>query len=239
MDYQVKCPHCQIDVGIMAVQIGQPLRCPGCRNTFVVTLPGIGGGMSQVGRPFSFSCSQCTSRLEAYTGMVGQRGQCPTCGAEFTIPTPYGQSVRVGGTEPESEYAQPVHAYAAAGAKAPRIFRQQDGQRAIECPRCRALNPVTRNNCSHCAMPFTLEGTETSTAQASGLSTASLVLGIVGIVASCAMIPSVLAILFGVLSMRAQGGEGAAGGRNYSVAGIVLGIVGTGLGILVILFGIH
>lgn len=232
MDYQVKCPHCAMDVGIMAVQIGQPLRCPGCRNTFVVTLPGAAGPAGMVGRPFSFACDQCGSRLEAYTGMVGQRGQCPTCGAEFTIPLPYGQSVRVGGTEPEKEYAQPVHAYAAAGAKAPRIVRQNDGQRAIECPRCQTANPVSRNNCSRCAMPFTLEGTETSAGQGSGLATASLVLGIVGIPGGCVMAPSLLAVLFGVLAMRGQGGEGAATGRSYPIAGIVLGILGAGIGIV-------
>lgn len=211
----------------MAVQIGQPVRCPRCHNAFVATLPGFGGPAAQRGKPFSFPCLQCSSRLEAFTSMVGQRGQCPTCGVEFVIPAPYGSSQRLGGTAPELEYAQPVHAYAAAGAKAPRIIRQPEGAKSIQCPRCHTLNEVTRNNCKQCAMPFTLEGAESSASEsASGLATASLVLGIVGLPLSCTVVLPVLAVIFGGLAMRGQTVGGKNPSQRSAVAGLILGLLG-------------
>lgn len=227
MDYQVTCPFCRSGTAVMAVQIGQSMRCPHCHETFQVAMPSSAPGVP-IGRPFSFMCAQCSSRLEAHAGMVGQRGQCPTCGVEFTIPAPFGKGFRVGGTEPENEYAQPVHAYAAAGDKAPRILRGPDGKQAIECPRCKRLNEPNRNNCSLCAMPFTLEGAEGGSApsQGNGLATASLVLGIVGVPGSFILVPSLLALVFGFLSLRGQTAEGGSPGRGSSIAGTVLGAIG-------------
>jgi len=83
-------------------------------------------------------------------------------------------------------------------------------------------------------MPFTMEGT-TLEAQGSsnGFSVAALVLGIVGIPAGCAFIPSLLAIIFGIVALSQiakSGGEG--GGKGMAVAGIVCGAGGLGLGLL-------
>ncbi len=120
MDFQVTCPKCRANIGVMAVQVGHPIRCPHCAASILVADPAERDPSIPLGKVFSFRCSQCSCRLEAYTGMVGQRGQCPTCAAEFLVPTPDGAAVRTGGTLPEQEYAQPVHAYAAAGQRAPK-----------------------------------------------------------------------------------------------------------------------
>src|SRR5947209_11398302 len=42
--------------------------------------------------------------------------------------------------------SHPVHAYAAAGERAPRILRRNDGTQNIQCPRCNSVSPITANN---------------------------------------------------------------------------------------------
>jgi hypothetical protein len=83
-------------------------------------------------------------------------------------------------------------------------------------------------------MPFTMEGT---TLEASGTSNgfcvASLVLGIIGLPAACAVIPSVLAIVFGIIGynqVAKTGMEG--GGKGMAIAGIICGAIG------LVLFGV-
>ena len=232
MDYQIICPHCGRSIGIMAVQIGRPMTCPHCRQRFQVGQPSAAGGTAVHGSLFTFRCDLCQSRLEAYSSMIGRRGQCPTCGAQFTVPAPTERARRVGGTEAEAEYNQPVHAFAAAGDKAPRIVTLPTGQKAIQCPRCKTANAVDRNNCRRCAAPFTLEGSEPPTARG-GISTAALVLGIIGLPLSFACIPSILAIIFGVLALRGDE-DGRRRGQGQAVAGLVLGILGLTFGVVLI-----
>ncbi len=220
MSYQVTCPTCRSRLGVEAAHFGGHLRCPHCQNTFLVGQLAPGG--LAPGQPFSFPCSLCRSQLEAYSGQVGQPGQCPTCGAEFRVPNPDQTAGRDGGTEPESEYAQPVHAYAAAGGKAPDIVRQPDGEQAIKCPRCQMLNAVTRNNCTHCAMPFTLEGAQQEPS-CSGFAITSLVLGLVGLPAYKAVIFGIVATVFGGIGMGAT--AGGRPGRDKAVAGLALGVL--------------
>src|SRR4029079_12810347 len=117
----------------------------------------------------------------------------------------------------------------AAGDRAPKILKNPMGQLNIKCPRCAALSPVTANNCKACGMPFTMEGT---TLEASGTSNgfcvASLVLGIIGLPASCTVITPLLAVVFGIVGLTQvskQGGEGA-GGKGMAIAGIVCGVIG-------------
>jgi len=229
MDYQVACPNCRANIGVMAPQIGTQMRCPHCKKLFLVGNPTERDPSMPLGRLFSFRCAQCHSRLEAYTSMSGQQAQCPTCGAEFTVPAAETQAApeRTGGTEPESEYAQPVHAYAAAGDKAPQIVHLDNGDRAIKCPRCGHVNPVTADNCARCAAPFTLEAAERpAKSSGGGFGTAALVLGIIGIPAFCTFVPSVLAIIFGVLALRAPVGAVGSSQRGQGIAGLVLGSLG-------------
>src|SRR5262249_53586364 len=131
----------------------------------------------------------------------------------------------------------PVHAYAAAGDRAPQILRNPKGQQNIRCPRCSALSPVTANNCKACGMPFTMEGT---TLEASGTSNgfcvASLVLGIIGLPTSCIAVPSILAVIFGIIGYMQVTKEGAeGGGKGMAIAGIICGAIGCFFGVMSIL----
>src|SRR5215212_1169361 len=143
---------------------------------------------SRGGKRYGFNCGYCSSRLEATESMAGQQGQCPTCGNSIIIPIldRYGRLIDPMTGKIIKPDPHPVHAYAAAGERAPRILRSDDDRQSILCPRCQALSPISANNCKSCGMPFTMEGT---TLEASGTSNgfcvASLVLGIIGIPGFC------------------------------------------------------
>jgi uncharacterized membrane protein len=64
-----------------------------------------------------------------------------------------------------------------------------------------------------------------------GMGTASLVLGILGLVCCGSLIMSVLAIVFGVMG-RKKVAAGQATNGGMATAGMILGIVGVVLGIL-------
>ena len=233
MDYQVACPHCRAHIGIMAVQVGQRMRCPHCHEGFNVADPQERDPSVPLGQVFSFRCTQCHSRLEAYTGMIGQSGQCPTCAVECIVRRLNEDAARAGGTEPEAEYRQPVHAYAAAGEQAPEILRLDNGAQAIRCPRCKTINEVNRNNCTHCSAPFTLEGAERAVPVGKGGSTdtAAMVLGVVGVVLFFIVVPSLLALVFGVIALMGKNAN-VKGGRGMAIAGTTLGAIGLLLAVL-------
>src|SRR3954471_13223979 len=164
---------------------------------------GIGqmSGFRSGGRRYGFNCGYCSSRLEATEAMAGQDGQCPTCGNNITIPIldRYGRLIDPKTRQIIKQDPHPVHAYAAAGDRAPQILRNPGGAQNIRCPRCAALSPVTANNCKACGMPFTMEGTTLEASGSSnGFCVASLVLGIIGLPA-CIFVPSLLGIVFGVI----------------------------------------
>src|SRR5437764_10692208 len=191
---------------------------------------------SAAGRRFGFNCGYCSSRLEATENMSGQEGQCPTCGNSIVIPIldRYGRLIDPMTGKIIKPDPHPVHAYAAAGERAPRILRSDDNRQHIMCPRCQSLSPISANNCKSCGMPFTMEGT---TLEASGTSNgfcvASLVLGIIGIPAFCAVVPGILAIIFGVIGynqVTKSGGEG--GGKGMAIAGIICGVIGMGIAVV-------
>jgi len=190
------------------------------------------------GRRYGFNCGFCSSRLEATESMAAQEGQCPTCGNTITIPIldRYGRLIDPKTNQIIKQDPHPVHAYAAAGDRAPSIIRQQDGKQAIRCPRCNGISAISSNNCKACGMPFTMEGTTLEAAGSSnGFAVASLVLGIIGIPAACAVIPPVLALIFGIIGysqISKTSSEG--GGRGMAIAGIILGVIGCGLSLLMI-----
>jgi ribosomal protein L40E len=191
------------------------------------------GGMSQFrtgGKRYGFNCAYCSSRLEATESMAAQDGQCPTCGNNITIPIldRYGRLIDPKTRQIIKQDPHPVHAYAAAGERAPKILRQGNDKQLIQCPRCSAMSPITANNCKGCGMPFTMEGT---TLEASGTSNgfcvASLVLGIIGIPAACTFVTPLLAVIFGIIGynqVTKAGVEG--GGKGMAIAGITCGIAG-------------
>jgi DNA-directed RNA polymerase subunit RPC12/RpoP len=199
-----------------------PPRPPALNNPFR-------GGVTG-GKRYGFNCPYCSSRLEATEAIAAQEGQCPTCGNNIVIPIldRYGRLIDPRTQQIIKQDPHPVHAYAAAGDRAPRILRNTQGVQHIVCPRCNALSPMSANNCNACGMPFTMEGTTVdATGASNGFCVASLVLGIVGLPASCAVIPSILAIVFGVIGLTQANKEGAeSGGKGMAIAGIILGAVG-------------
>jgi hypothetical protein len=187
-------------------------------------------GLGSAGRRYGFNCAYCSSRLEATESMAAQAGQCPTCGNQITIPIldRYGRLIDPLTREVIRQAPHPVHAYAAAGDRAPGIVRSRDGRQLIKCQRCNGHSPITANNCKACGMPFTMEGTAVEAAGASnGFCVASLVLGIIGIPAGCTVILPALALVFGIVGyMQVSQHEGHGGGRGMAIAGIVCGAIG-------------
>src|SRR5258706_1425510 len=193
-------------------------------------------GFRSGGRRYGFNCGYCSSRLEATEAMAAQDGQCPTCGNNITIPIldRYGRLIDPKTRQIIKQDPHPVHAYAAAGDRAPKIIRQKDTKQIIVCPRCSAASPITANNCKSCGMPFTMEGTTLEAAGSSnGFCVASLVLGIIGLPAFCTFVTPVLAIIFGIIGFNQVGKTGAeGGGKGMAIAGIVCGVIGCILALL-------
>jgi len=182
------------------------------------------------GKRYGFNCGYCSSRLEATDAMAAQEGQCPTCGSQITIPIldRYGRLIDPKTHQIIKQDPHPVHAYAAAGDRAPKIIRALDGKQMIQCPRCSAVSPITANNCKSCGMPFTMEGTTVEASGSSnGFCVAALVLGIIGIPGSycTAGIPALLAIIFGIVGLT-QVSQGRGSGRGMAITGIICGVIG-------------
>jgi len=189
-----------------------------------------GGSTRSPGKRYGFNCGYCSSRLEANEAMGGQDGQCPTCGNNITIPIldRYGRLIDPKSGQIIKQDPHPVHAYAAAGDRAPGIFRDDARKQYIKCPRCSATSPISANNCKSCGMPFTMEGTTLEAAGTSnGFCVASLVLGIIGLPAFCAVLPWVLAIIFGIVGFNQVNQSGVErGGKGLAIAGMICGVIG-------------
>jgi len=199
----------------------------------------LGAPRPSVGKRYGFNCGYCSSRLEATESMAAQEGQCPTCGNNITIPIldRYGRLIDPKTRQIIKQDPHPVHAYAAAGERAPAILRTKDGKQSIRCPRCQGISPITANNCKGCGMPFTMEGTTLEAAGTSnGFCVASLVLGIIGLPAACAVIPPVLAVIFGIIGYNqvTKSGVEGGGGKGMAIAGIICGAIGCFLAIMFI-----
>ena len=264
------CNVCRASLSAEENQSGSLVRCPNCLTTLTVPMPqgaavgagaasapapgslprpgpsappmqkrqttfsgGMGGGS---GRRYGFNCAYCSSRLEATESMAAQEGQCPTCGNSITIPIldRYGRLIDPITKQIIKQDPHPVHAYAAAGDRAPQILRQNDGSQLIRCAKCNRTSPISANNCKHCGMPFTMEGTTPEAAGASnGFSVASLVLGIIGIPFGCTILVPLLAIIFGFVALVQIGNRSAEmqSGKGLAIAGLVCGIVGMIIGV--------
>lgn len=160
--------------------------------------------------------------------MSARQGQCPTCGNNIAIPVldRFGRTIDPDTHQIIKPDPHPVHAYAAAGERAPKILRQGD-DRAIQCPRCFAISPIDADNCNRCAMPFTIEGTcARDSGGDNGLCVASLILGVIGLPAMCFVVPSLLAIVFGVAGLIQIDRGGRTTGRGAAIAGIITGAAG-------------
>src|SRR5215213_11885542 len=239
----VRCPTCLSTLRVPAAAAAPERELVGAgassgggtpqRQQYQPSRPPPPNPMGAFGRPvaggkrFGFNCGYCSSRLEANEGMAAQEGQCPTCGNNITIPIldRYGRLIDPKSGQIIKQDPHPVHAYAAAGERAPRILRSKDGKQLIRCPRCQGTSAITANNCKGCGMPFTMEGTTLEAAGTSnGFAVASLVLGIIGLPASCIpfIVPG-LALVFGIIGFNQINKSNAErGGKGMAIAGIVL-----------------
>lgn len=250
------CHVCRTSLSAEDAQAGQLVRCPTCLTTLRVpknesdleavaaaagnlqvgnssasAINRTGGFQPRTGgKRYGFNCAYCSSRLEATETMGAQEGQCPTCGNNITIPIldRYGRLIDPKTRQIIKQDPHPVHAYAAAGERAPLIERSKDGKQLIRCPRCGGMSSIVANNCKGCGMPFTMEGTTLEAAGTSnGFCVASLVLGIIGIIPFCAFIPPILAIIFGIIGYNQVTKSGAEGsGRGMAIAGMICGSIG-------------
>jgi DNA-directed RNA polymerase subunit RPC12/RpoP len=253
------CHVCRTALSAEESQAGQLVRCPTCSTTLRVpqgelamagagagAAGAAGGGMLSptlsaglgnrpTGRRYGFNCGYCSSRLEANEAMAAQDGQCPTCGNNITIPIldRYGRLIDPRTRQIIKQDPHPVHAYAAAGDRAPKILRQDDGRQVIQCARCSTISPITVNNCKACGMPFTMEGTTLEASGSSnGFCVAALVLGIISIPAFCAILPGILAIIFGIVGYSQVSARSEGGGKGMAIAGIICGAIGLGIFLL-------
>lgn len=248
------CEVCQCRLSVPQTLEGKQARCPQCRSLVRVpdrvavpagvAIEGANSGpvppatppplisitlLHGPGRRFGFHCGYCSSRLEATESMAAQEGQCPTCGNNIVVPLMdrYGRLIDPRTRQIIKPDPHPVHAYAAAGNRAPQIVRQNNGERMIRCPRCFILSAITANNCMACGMPFTMEGTTAQAAGANnGYCVASLVLGVVGLPTMCFFLPSVLAIVFGIIGLVQVKNADQAKGKGLAIAGIICGAAG-------------
>ncbi len=214
-----------VDTALAQVAAQQAARQP---------MPFVGAAPS--GRRYGFLCGYCSSRLEATDSMAAQSGTCPTCGKAIIIPILDNRGRLIDPTTNQiiKQDPHPVHAYAAAGHRAPQIVAVNERDRAILCPRCSRQNPLTSNNCAGCGLPFTMDGTiGESISGSNSWAVASLVLGIVGIPTLCLIVPSLLAIIFGILALRGSNQSvGPQAGRGMAITGIILGVIGLPLAAL-------
>lgn len=253
--FVLDCPACRNAVTATDELVGRVMACPHCSGHFTITpdtrtavpvaKPSFHPPLQAAIR-FTFTCQRCSSILEARSDLSGTQGRCPTCGAIFVIPMVdprTGLPVGPARVEADGQLPTPMHAYATAGAKAPVIQRLDSGEQVIVCPRCQRQMPIDSNSCSACGMPFTMEGAAAVAHKVQGGSntyaTASVTVGAASLVLFCIPIPLLgpIAILLGILGLRDsnQAGE-LRPGRTASIIGLVLGTLGTAIGVSMFVF---
>jgi hypothetical protein len=239
--HRFACPLCHAPVTADDHLVGVRVKCPHCQRDFIIgaaaetattdSAPRLAGPGSAL--RFTFTCQRCGSALEGHSGLCGQLGRCPTCGAVFKVPLidrRTGLPTGPAEVADDGELPLPMHAYAAAGAKAPSIRRRPDGQQVIVCPQCDYESAIDTDLCVRCGRPFTIEGaSQVSVGTASApnsLATASLVLGILAVPSFCAPVAGVAAIVLGMLALRrTTGPAGTVPGRGVAIAGLICGAI--------------
>ena len=249
------CHVCRTSLSAEASQAGQVQRCPTCRETVRVPMPKTAAsakvpargaaaaantlrpGAQFMGRRYGFSCAYCSSRLEANESMAGQDGQCPTCGNQITIPIldRYDRLIDPRTKEIIKQDPHPVHAYAAAGARAPKIVRGEDRKQRICCARCGVNNPITANLCQGCGIPFTMEGaTGVIQTRSNSLCASSLVVSLASLPLCFIVVPALIGICLGVAGLMQVNRESqpARSSQAQAIFGIVIGVVSLIIGVM-------
>ena len=181
---------------------------------------------------FNFSCKVCGSVLEASASQSGAPGRCPTCSAVCSSPSVdprTGLSLGLDDSGAAGQDPTPVHAYAAAGEKAPEIIELENGVRAIRCPRCSAGNAIEENFCGTCGFPFTIEGANRAAAPtADPYAVGAFIAGLISLpLSSCTdfyggLVAFAAAVLAWASFNRVTAAGRALGGRRWAVAGLVM-----------------
>ncbi len=245
MSRDTTCPLCHKAVYINPDSYGDDFACPQCGGTIRAVLS-IDGKLMVLpssdpttfgSRKFVFHCGRCNTALEARARQSGLRGQCPTCGAGFTVPRidpTTGRAESAAMVPDDGQLPTPMHAYATAGANAPRIRTLANGEQVIECPRCHASNTVDADVCGQCGLPFTMEGAEAISVpgpSSNTHATAALTVGVIAALTFCgpAVVLGPIAIALGISGyLRADLIEGPNSGRGMAIAGIAFGFIGVG-----------
>jgi DNA-directed RNA polymerase subunit RPC12/RpoP len=241
--FTIVCRDCRRPMKACRAWEGRDVQCPYCSSVVRVPTPPEGDQAVQAGRPvlspkleFNFGCPRCETLLESHTGLSGQPGRCPACGARVIVPEVSrrtGRPRRAQLLDEGGEDPTPIHAYAASGLQAPRIFRRPDGTQAIECPRCSETCPVDAESCPACGTPFTAEAAASiPNYKSSRRAHLALVLGIVSLPLCPVFVPALAALVFGTLSLRL-----GSGGRppTAGIVGIVFGVISLTGGLLLLL----
>lgn len=236
MAHEFACPACGQSVSAAAELVGRSAACPFCTATLVIPPPGQSAASPRApetlrpGVAFTFVCQRCSSILEGQSSLCGQRGRCPTCGAEFTIPQVdprTGAAIGPAIVQDDGQLPTPVHAYASAGVRAPQIRRLSSGEQVIVCPRCERQMAIDANLCSSCGMPFTIEGAEFVSQTLPGSNapaTAAFVLSLVGLVMFCLPVPGLAGVVLGIVGLKRARALGPRGhGRVPAFLGIIVG----------------
>lgn len=247
MALKLVCPSCEQTFTPETPPVNEETTCPLCRRRFNIYLEGnvaLSAAPSTAYSPsikrirFTFSCSRCSSVLEATDDLCGRPGRCPTCGGVFRVPPIDPQTGLAAGralVENDGQLPTPMHAYATAGARAPKIVTRPDGQQVIVCPRCGRADSVDANLCGSCGMPFTMEGAEViiqtgGGPEANTLASAALTVGVLSIPTFCVPVLGVVAVVLGFLAIRRAESYGpGAPGRRMALVGIICGLMSVAL----------
>ena len=96
----------------------------------------------------------------------------------------------------------------------------------MQCSKCGEQNPDSNGFCGKCGAALTQTASvpqrPLGTVRTSGLATASLVLGIIGLFIG---LLAILAIIFGAIALHQTGRDPNLKGRGKAIAGLVLGII--------------
>jgi Zn finger protein HypA/HybF involved in hydrogenase expression len=241
MSKVLACPHCDNSVTVGVQLYGRVMGCPHCAKHF--TVADADGQAIPVAAPmgnfpysmhairFTFSCMRCASVLEARGDHGGTKGRCPTCGAVFVIPQVdprTGVPLTAASVADDGQLPTPMHAYATAGAKAPKIIRLENGEEAIQCPRCNHTSAADSNQCPSCGTPYTIEGADAvirGGSDANGMATAAITVAILGL---CLPFVGLLAAGLGWAGIAKSTEMGQSRpGYGLSVAAVVIGLVST------------
>ena len=163
--------------------------------------------------------------------MAAQEGQCPTCGNTITIPIldRYGRLIDPKTRQIIKQDPHPVHAYAAAGERAPAIIRGPDGKQIDPLPALpagSARSPPTTARAAACPSRWKARRWRPP-ARATGSASRRWCWGSSASPRAASCIPPLLAIIFGIIGYNQVARSGAeGGGKGMAIAGIIMGVLG-------------